>query len=138
MQCLLCVSHFFCLELIFVFLSLGCCDTSDYLIQSHERKSSFLDKFLSFVFVVETVFFTKLSLLHMNQLRFVFKFIPLLVVLQYTPAIDIWSIGCIFGEMLLGKPLFPGRNVVHQLDLITDLLGTPSIDTIARVCFLFL
>lgn len=53
--------------------------------------------------------------------------------LQYTPAIDIWSIGCIFAEMLTGKPLFPGKNVVHQLDLMTDVLGTPSAESIARV-----
>ncbi|XP_021904855.1 mitogen-activated protein kinase 16 [Carica papaya] len=52
---------------------------------------------------------------------------------QYTPAIDIWSIGCIFAELLTGKPLFPGKNVVHQLDLMTDLLGTPSPEAIARV-----
>ncbi|KAG0454883.1 hypothetical protein HPP92_023805 [Vanilla planifolia] len=52
---------------------------------------------------------------------------------KYTPAIDIWSIGCIFAEILTGKPLFPGKNVVHQLDLMTDLLGTPSMDTISRV-----
>ncbi|PNT48083.1 hypothetical protein POPTR_002G059900v4 [Populus trichocarpa] len=52
---------------------------------------------------------------------------------KYTPAIDIWSIGCIFAEVLTGKPLFPGKNVVHQLDLMTDLLGTPSLDTISLV-----
>ncbi|XP_042060671.1 mitogen-activated protein kinase 19-like isoform X1 [Salvia splendens] len=52
---------------------------------------------------------------------------------KYTPAIDIWSIGCIFAEVLAGKPLFPGKSVVHQLDLITDLLGTPSVDTISGV-----
>lgn len=57
-----------------------------------------------------------------------------LCLLQYTPAIDIWSIGCIFAEMLTGKPLFPGKNVVHQLDLITDLLGSPSAEAISRVC----
>ena len=45
---------------------------------------------------------------------------------KYTPAIDIWSIGCIFAEILNGKPLFPGKNVVHQLEIITDLLGTPA------------
>lgn len=56
-------------------------------------------------------------------------------VVQYTPAIDIWSIGCIFAEMLTGKPLFPGKNVVHQLDLMTDLLGTPAPESIARVCY---
>lgn len=58
--------------------------------------------------------------------------------LQYTPAIDIWSIGCIFAEVLTGKPLFPGKSVVHQLELITDLLGTPSQETIAGVCHLAL
>ncbi|KAJ6904098.1 mitogen-activated protein kinase 15-like isoform X2 [Populus alba x Populus x berolinensis] len=52
---------------------------------------------------------------------------------KYTPAIDIWSIGCIFSELLTGKPLFPGKNVVHQLDLMTDLLGTPTPEAIARV-----
>ncbi|CAI5491534.1 unnamed protein product, partial [Closterium sp. Naga37s-1] len=52
---------------------------------------------------------------------------------KYTPAIDIWSIGCIFAELLTGKPLFPGKNVVHQLELMTDLLGTPSPESIAKV-----
>ncbi|CAN4117646.1 unnamed protein product [Withania somnifera] len=52
---------------------------------------------------------------------------------KYTPAIDIWSIGCIFAEVLTGKPLFPGKSVVHQLDLMTDLLGTPSAETISGV-----
>ncbi|CAI0380557.1 unnamed protein product [Linum tenue] len=52
---------------------------------------------------------------------------------KYTPAIDIWSIGCIFAEMLSGKPLFPGKNVVHQLDLMTDLLGTPPVESISRI-----
>ncbi|XP_073048497.1 mitogen-activated protein kinase 9-like [Primulina eburnea] len=52
---------------------------------------------------------------------------------KYTPAIDIWSIGCIFAEMINGKPLFPGKNVVHQLDLITDLLGSPPPESIARI-----
>jgi len=52
---------------------------------------------------------------------------------KYTPAIDIWSIGCIFAELLTGRPLFPGKNVVHQLDIITDLLGTPSSETLSRI-----
>uniref|UniRef100_A0A6N2KS04 mitogen-activated protein kinase n=1 Tax=Salix viminalis TaxID=40686 RepID=A0A6N2KS04_SALVM len=52
---------------------------------------------------------------------------------KYTPAIDIWSVGCIFAEMLTGKPLFPGRNVVHQLDLMTDFLGTPSPESISKI-----
>ncbi|OCB91309.1 Pkinase-domain-containing protein [Sanghuangporus baumii] len=47
---------------------------------------------------------------------------------EYTRAIDIWSVGCILAEMLSGKPLFPGRDYHHQLSLILDVLGTPSID----------
>jgi len=61
-------------------------------------------------------------------------YIPFLM--QYTPGIDIWSIGCIFAEMLTGRPLFPGKNVVHQLDIMTDLLGTPPPESIARVSLL--
>jgi len=52
---------------------------------------------------------------------------------QYSKTIDVWSVGCIFAEILSGKPLFPGRNVVHQLELITDLLGTPSPEEVAAV-----
>ena len=52
---------------------------------------------------------------------------------KYTPAIDIWSIGCIFAEILSGRPLFPGKNVVHQLEIITDLLGTPKPEITAKV-----
>ncbi|TVU40655.1 hypothetical protein EJB05_14124 [Eragrostis curvula] len=55
------------------------------------------------------------------------------VIAQYTPAVDIWSIGCIFAELLTGKPPFPGNNVLHQLDLMTDLLGTPSAESISKV-----
>ncbi|KAF5310800.1 hypothetical protein D9619_008062 [Psilocybe cf. subviscida] len=47
---------------------------------------------------------------------------------QYTKAIDIWSVGCILAEMLSGKPLFPGRDYHHQLTLILDILGTPTLD----------
>ncbi|MFS7926373.1 putative mitogen-activated protein kinase CMGC-MAPK family [Helianthus anomalus] len=54
----------------------------------------------------------------------------------YTTAIDIWGVGCIFTEVLMGKPLFPGKSAVHQLELITDLLGTPSSDTISRACYI--
>jgi len=47
---------------------------------------------------------------------------------MYTKAIDMWSVGCILAEMISGKPLFPGRDYHHQLSLILDVLGTPSLD----------
>lgn len=39
-----------------------------------------------------------------------------------------WSIGCILGEMLSGKPMFPGRDYHHQISLILDVLGTPTLE----------
>ncbi|KAL8498508.1 hypothetical protein ACS0TY_021731 [Phlomoides rotata] len=45
---------------------------------------------------------------------------------NYTAAIDVWSAGCILAEIMTREPLFPGHNYVHQLKLITQLLGTPD------------
>lgn len=52
---------------------------------------------------------------------------------EYTQAIDLWSVGCIFGEMLARRQLFPGKNYVHQLQLIMMVLGTPSPAVIQAV-----
>lgn len=41
-------------------------------------------------------------------------------------AIDTWAAGCIFGELLLQKPLLPGRTEMQQIDLIIELIGTPT------------
>eukprot|EP01135_Chromosphaera_perkinsii_P001291 Nk52_evm18s164 gene=Nk52_evmTU18s164 len=49
---------------------------------------------------------------------------------EYTKAIDMWSVGCIFAELIGRKALFPGRDYIHQLNLITDLLGTPDPSTL--------
>ncbi|CAL0329110.1 unnamed protein product [Lupinus luteus] len=45
---------------------------------------------------------------------------------EYTAAIDIWSVGCILMEIIRRKPLFPGKDYVQQLALITELLGSPD------------
>ncbi|KAF5374781.1 hypothetical protein D9758_000149 [Tetrapyrgos nigripes] len=47
---------------------------------------------------------------------------------MYTKAVDLWAVGCILAELLSGRPLFPGRDYSHQLDLILDVIGTPSLD----------
>ena len=44
----------------------------------------------------------------------------------YDISVDIWSIGCIFAEMLLGIPMFLGKNENEQLDRMFLLLGTPD------------
>lgn len=47
---------------------------------------------------------------------------------EYTTAIDVWSVGCILAEMLIGRPLFPGRDYHNQLWLIIEILGTPNME----------
>lgn len=37
---------------------------------------------------------------------------------KYGCAVDMWSAGCIFAELILRKPLFPGKTELEQLDLI--------------------
>ena len=36
-----------------------------------------------------------------------------------------WAVGCILAELLTRRPLFPGRDYGHQLDLILDVIGRP-------------
>ena len=45
---------------------------------------------------------------------------------EYSCPIDVWSIGCIFGEFLNLKPIFCGKTEVDQLNTIFRNLGTPS------------
>ena len=52
---------------------------------------------------------------------------------KYDIEVDIWSAGCIFAEMLEGKPLFPGKDHVNQFSIITELLGTPPDDVINTI-----
>lgn len=44
----------------------------------------------------------------------------------YTAAVDVWSLGCIFAEMLTKAPIFPGDSEIDQLYKIFRLLGTPN------------
>lgn len=52
---------------------------------------------------------------------------------EYDSAIDVWSIGCIFAEMLTRKPLFPGSNTKHQLELVLQQLGAPKQHEISAI-----
>lgn len=47
---------------------------------------------------------------------------------EYTSAIDVWSVGCIFAELLARKPLFAGKDYIHQLKLIIGVIGSPDED----------
>ncbi|RZC65155.1 hypothetical protein C5167_008845 [Papaver somniferum] len=48
---------------------------------------------------------------------------------KYGPAVDMWSVGCIFAELLQGKPILPGRDEPEQLNKIFELCGPPDEPT---------
>ncbi|KAL0486975.1 cyclin-dependent kinase [Acrasis kona] len=50
----------------------------------------------------------------------------LLGVESYSTAVDMWAVGCIFGELLLSRPVMPGKQDLNQLELIYELLGEPN------------
>lgn len=53
---------------------------------------------------------------------------------HYSAAVDVWSVGCIFGELLGRRILFQAQSPVQQLELITELLGTPSLEDMRHAC----
>lgn len=44
-----------------------------------------------------------------------------------------WSIGCILGEMILGKAIFPGTSTMNQVEMILEILGTPTEEDIKAI-----
>jgi len=53
---------------------------------------------------------------------------------HYDAAVDMWSVGCIFAELLGRRILFQASTPIQQLELITDLLGSPSAEDMSTVC----
>jgi glycogen synthase kinase 3 beta len=49
---------------------------------------------------------------------------------NYTTSIDVWSVGCVIAELMLGQPIFPGESGVDQLVEIIKILGTPTKEQI--------
>ncbi|KAK2948539.1 putative Mitogen-activated protein kinase 15 [Blattamonas nauphoetae] len=52
---------------------------------------------------------------------------------KYSVGVDMWSVGCIIGEMLAGKPLFPGTSTQNQLLRILEFTGYPSDEDIVSL-----
>ena len=53
---------------------------------------------------------------------------------RYTKGVDLWSLGCILGEMLIGKPLFPGSSTIDQIEKIFSRLEQGSFKKFQKVC----
>jgi len=49
---------------------------------------------------------------------------------HYTEGVDMWSVGCILGELIGGKPMFPGTSTTNQIDRIIEVIGRPSKEDI--------
>lgn len=52
--------------------------------------------------------------------------------LEYSTAIDMWSFGCILIEMYTGKPIFPGENEMELLQCMMEVLGSPPLKVISK------
>jgi mitogen-activated protein kinase 1/3 len=53
---------------------------------------------------------------------------------HYRTSVDVWACGCIMGEMFhRAKPVFPGKDRIHQLDVILEIVGTPADDEVMKV-----
>ena len=52
---------------------------------------------------------------------------------KYTKGVDMWSVGCILAELLLGKPVFPGTSTLNQLDRVMEITGRPTPDDIDAI-----
>lgn len=46
--------------------------------------------------------------------------------MEYTAAVDLWSVGCILGELVTRQPMFKGRDFLDQIKVICEVLGTPT------------
>jgi mitogen-activated protein kinase 15 len=49
---------------------------------------------------------------------------------KYSKAVDMWSVGCILGELIVGKPLFPGTSTLNQIERVLELTGKPKTEDI--------
>ncbi|XP_060753368.1 mitogen-activated protein kinase 15 [Tachysurus vachellii] len=52
---------------------------------------------------------------------------------RYTKGVDMWSVGCILGEMLLGKALFPGTSTLNQIERIMSIIPHPMPEDIVAI-----
>jgi len=52
---------------------------------------------------------------------------------EYDHKLDVWAVGCILAELIGRKPLFPGKDYIHQMNLIFATLGTPSDDDMKSI-----
>ncbi|XP_034545305.1 LOW QUALITY PROTEIN: mitogen-activated protein kinase 9 [Notolabrus celidotus] len=53
--------------------------------------------------------------------------------MKYKENVDIWSVGCIMGEMVKGSVIFQGTDHIDQWNKVIEVLGTPSLEFMNRL-----
>jgi len=77
-----------------------------------------------------------ISIWSMFPWRWIIEFVngcQVILGMGYKENVDIWSVGCIMGEMIRGSVLFPGTDHIDQWNKIIEQLGTPSVDFMRRL-----
>jgi mitogen-activated protein kinase 15 len=52
---------------------------------------------------------------------------------KYSKAVDMWSVGCILAELIVGKAIFQGTSTLNQIEKVLELIGKPKADDIESV-----
>lgn len=52
---------------------------------------------------------------------------------KYTKAVDMWSVGCILGELIIGKACFPGTSTLNQIERVLELTGKPKMEDVLSI-----
>ena len=52
---------------------------------------------------------------------------------KYTKAVDMWSVGCILGELINGKAIFQGKSTLNQIEKVLNILGAPSKEDVNSI-----
>ena len=86
-------------------------DTQMYLVVKWTRIQTCISKYFTFCSIVVHLLMSEISNnINFALCGFVFK--------EYSTPIDLWSVGCIFAELLTMKPLFPGKSEIDQINRI--------------------
>jgi len=47
--------------------------------------------------------------------------------------VDVWSAGCILGEIIMGKPIFPGTSTLNQVEKVIKMIGHPTKEDVGAI-----